>query len=111
MFDRIVEPIMFPMFLMGLLWLSERSKNPNGKANRERMWFWVGVAILITCGELATAWHNEIGWAWQNHPELSFFAALTVFMTIFRIVAPTGDGLLTTLSGSPSPQHNQNKVL
>ncbi len=108
MVDRIVEPIGFPLLLLGLFWLSGRNKNPNRKADRQKMRFWVGVAILIACGELATAWHNEIGWAWRNHPEISFFAALAVFIAIFRIAAPIRHSLVSTPSDSPSPPHDQN---
>jgi cytochrome bd-type quinol oxidase subunit 2 len=88
MVDKIVEPIMFPLLLVGLFWLSERNKNPDHRANREKMRFWVGVAILIACGELAVAWHNEIGSAWQNHPELTFFATLIVLTGFNAVVLP-----------------------
>ncbi len=107
---RIVEPLIFPLLLVGLFWLSERYKNPDRKADREKMRFWVAVAILIACGEFATAWHIGIGSAWQNHPQLTFFAALAVFMTIFRIAGPIRTGL-TTLSESPSSLRNQKEVV
>jgi hypothetical protein len=110
MIHRIVEPLIFPLLLVGLFWLSERSKNPDRKANREKMRFWVAVAILIACGELATDWHNEIGSSWQSHPELTFFATLGVFIAIFRITPPLRNSLTSASPDGPSPLQNQNKV-
>ncbi len=103
MVDRIVEPIGFPLLLLGLFWLGERNNNPDRKADPKKMRFWLGVASLIACGEFATAWHNEIGWAWQRHPQLTFFASPIVFMTVFRLAVPIRPD-------SSWPPYTQNKV-
>jgi hypothetical protein len=74
---------MFPLFLFGLFWFSERNKSPDRKADPRKMRFWIGVCSLMACGEYAEAWHWEIGLAWQNHPNWAIFSTVAVLTAIF----------------------------
>src|SRR5438270_2373915 len=78
MVSRIVEPILFGFLFVVLFWLSERNNNRERKVDRKKMRFWVAFSAWMTCVEFASAWHNEIGSAWQNHPDLSLFGTLVV---------------------------------
>ena len=73
MVNRIVEPIVFGFLFVVLFWLSERNNDPERKVDGKKMRFWVAFSAWMTCVEFASAWHNEIGSAWQNHPDLSLF--------------------------------------
>jgi hypothetical protein len=94
MFHKIVEPIVFGFLFLVLFWLSERSNSPERKVDRKKMRFWVAFSAWMTCVEFASAWHNEIGSAWRNHPDLSLFGTLAVF-AILKAVGPTLPDLLT----------------
>ena len=63
MFQRLIEPMMFPLILLGIFWFTERNKTPQHKPDRQKMRFWIGCCALIACGEYAVAWHKEIGLA------------------------------------------------
>ena len=89
--EKIISPVGFPLVLLVIFWFSERNKNPERKADRATMRFWTGVCILIACGEYDVAWHNEIGLAWQNHPELALFATLAIFVAISVTTGPLPD--------------------
>jgi hypothetical protein len=91
MFHKLVEPIVFPLILLGLFWFSERHKGPDRKADWQKMRFWIGVCSLMACGEYAVAWHWEIGLAWQNHPNWALFSTLAVFVALFASAGPLPD--------------------
>jgi len=109
MVDKIVEPIVFGFLFVALFWFSERNKNPERKVNRSKMRFWVAVATWMACAELATSWHNEIGSAWQNHPELTLFGTLMVF-GILIAVAPSSHSFLAMFPDGGAGQRSQARV-
>jgi hypothetical protein len=91
MLGKIISPVGFPLTLLALFWFSERNKNPDHKPDRKKMRFWIGCCSLMACGEYAMVWHNEIGLAWQNHPELTVFSTLAVVAAIFATAGPPPD--------------------
>jgi hypothetical protein len=95
MVHKVAEPIVFGFLYVFLFWLSERNKNSERKVYREKMRFWVSFATWMACAEFASTWHNEIGLAWQNHPDLTLFGTLIVF-AILGAVAPPLNSLTAT---------------
>jgi hypothetical protein len=93
MVHKIVEPVVFGFLFVVLFWLSERNKSPERKVDRKKLRFWVAFSVWMACAEFASAWHNEIGSAWQSHPDLSLFGTLIVF-AILNAVAPSLQDLL-----------------
>jgi len=82
MVDKFLSPVVFPLILLGLCWLSERNKSPDHTPNRDRMRFWIACWTLLAVGDYAIAWHNEIGHAWQSYPTVTFFSTLVIFVVI-----------------------------
>ncbi len=104
MVNRIVEPIVFGFLFVVLFWLSERNNDPERKVDGKKMRFWVAFSAWMTCVEFASAWHNEIGSAWQNHPDLSLLGTLVVF-AILKAIGPTLPDLLTIFPDGGARQH------
>jgi hypothetical protein len=93
MVDRIVEPIVFPLLLVGLSWLMERNKSADRKADHERMKVWIGCWSFLACVEYALAWHKEIGLLWQSHPAIALSSTLAIFVVISLLPSPSRDSL------------------
>ncbi len=106
MVSRIVGPIVFGFLFVVLFWLSERNKNAERRVDRKKMRFWVAFATWMACAEFASTWHNEIGSAWQNHPDLTLFGTLIVF----AMINATLHDFLTVLPDDGARGHSQARV-
>jgi len=91
--EKLISPAGFPLVLFAIFWFSERNKSPERKASRAKMRFWAGLCGFMACADYAVAWHNEIGMAWQNHPELTFFSIFAVVGALFTIARPLPDSM------------------
>jgi hypothetical protein len=109
MVNRIVEPMVFGFLFVLLFWLSERNRNPERKVDRDKLRFWVGFGTWMACAEFASAWHSQIGSAWQNHPDLTLFGTLIVF-AILSAVGPPLHGFLRTLPDDEPGRYSQARV-
>jgi magnesium-transporting ATPase (P-type) len=109
MVRRIVEPIVFGFLFVIIFWLSERNKNPERKVDRGKMRFWMAFATWMTCAEFASLWHNQIGSAWQNHPDFTVFGTLIVF-AILNAVAPPLHDLLTMFPDDGTRRRSQERL-
>jgi hypothetical protein len=109
MITKIIEPFAFGFLFVVLFWFSERNKNPEHKVDHEKMRYWVAFATWMACAEFASTWHNEIGSAWQNHPDLTLVGTLIVF-AILNAVAQPLQRFLTMLPDNGARQHSQARV-
>jgi len=87
-------------------WFLSRNEIADGNGRRAKMRLWITIAAAVACAGYAIAWHNEIGSAWQNHPEFTLFATLIVFV-VFSAVAQHS---FTTFLNDEPTQHSGRKV-
>jgi hypothetical protein len=108
MFAKVISPLGFPLLLTFISWFLLRNQIANRTVRRAKMRLWLAIATAIACGDYAIAWHDEIGSAWQHHPEFTLLATLIVFM-VFNAVSPPLHSFTTFLNDEP-PQHSERKV-
>ena len=82
MISRLVSPLVFPAIFLGFVWLIARRASSDHKVGHE-MDRWIVTAVVAACVSYARAWHNEIGWAWQNHPSPTALLTLLVSMVLW----------------------------
>jgi hypothetical protein len=109
MMAKVFSPLGFPLLFVVISWVWLRNQSADHKAARAKMRLWIVIASMIACGDYAIAWHNEIGSAWQNHPEFTLFATLIAF-AVFNAVAPPLDSFTTSFNNGPL-QHSVKKTL
>jgi cytochrome bd-type quinol oxidase subunit 2 len=109
MIAKVLSPLGFPLLFVVIGWIALRNQRADHKAARSKMRLWIVIASMIACGDYAIAWHNEIGSAWLNHPELTLFATLIAF-AVFNAVAPPLDSLTMSFNNGPL-QHSEKKTL
>ena len=82
MISRLVSPLVLPAIFLVFVWVIARRASPDRKVGHE-MDRWTVIAVVATCVRYAKAWHNEIGWAWQNHPSQAALLTLLVSMALW----------------------------
>jgi|HubBroStandDraft_4_1064222.scaffolds.fasta_scaffold765682_2 hypothetical protein len=85
---RLISPVGFPLFFLVGAWLMERNASPDRKVSRKKMRLWLVISLVLACSEYAETWHNEIGSAWQNYPNLTELLTFIVFMAILFAFRP-----------------------
>jgi hypothetical protein len=81
MTTRLISPLVSPLLVLCSGYLLGRVADYY-QAPRKKIGFWVVLASWIACFKYALEWHNEIGEAWQSHPNIALGLTLIVFMIL-----------------------------